>query len=304
MIHATLQQLRLFEAVARNGSYTKAAQEVHLSQPAVSIQVKRLEEQIGQPLFEQIGKRIYLTAAGEELYSASTDIFERLALLESKLDALSGHVAGPLRVAVVTTAKYILPHYMAAFLRSYPDVEPHLKVTNRARVIERIKNNEDDLYVMGQVPGDLDVESTPFLEDQLAFFAHPQHPLAKRSNIPLEELVHERLLFREQGSGIRRAMELYFAEREITISPYMELGSSEAIKQAVMAGIGVGMLSIYTLRLEQEGGRIVILDVEGLPIRRSWNLVYRRGKHLPLVTQKFIEFLKESKGIPYGDELA
>lgn len=292
MIHATLQQLRLFEAVARHSSYTRAAEEVHLSQPAVSIQVKRLEENVGLALFEQVGKRITLTEAGRELYAASKDVLGRLAELDGAIDALRGEVAGTLRVTAVTSAKYFLPHLLGAFLRRYPEVEPKLKVANRASLLERIADNEDDLYVMGQVPANSDVQEFPFLENIIAVVASPEHPLANKRQVALKQLAGERFLVREPGSGNRKVLEEFFTEQGIVINPYMELGSAEAIKQGVMAGLGISALSLHNLRLEIAAGQIVVLKVEGFPLRRQWNVVHRKGKRLSPAALSFIEFLQ------------
>jgi DNA-binding transcriptional LysR family regulator len=292
MIRATLQQLRLFEAVAHHGSFTRAAEAIHLTQPAISIQIKRLEDRLGVSLFEQMGKKIYLTAAGKELYTTCQDVFERLTAFEGKLDELRGEVAGPLNLAAVTTAKYFLPHYLGAFLRRYPKVLPQLKASNRARILERMEANEDDIYIMATLPENIDMEAHPFLNDELVMFAHPDHPLAKQKKIPLEELLRHRFIAREPGSGIRLTFERLLAENELKVKPYMELGSGEAIKQAVMSGIGIAMLSTFSLKLELETGRLVLLDVEGLPIKRHWYAVHRRGKHLTPAALKFIEFLQ------------
>lgn len=303
MIRATLQQLRLFEAVARHGNFTRAAEAIHLTQPAVSIQIKRLEETLGVSLFEQMGKKIYLTAAGKELYETCRDVFERLASFEGKLEELRGEVAGPLNLAAVTTAKYFLPHYLGAFLRRYPKVVPQLKASNRARIVERLEANEDDIYIMATLPERSDIEIHPFLKDELVVFAHPKHPLAKIKRIPLEQLSGERLISREAGSGIRMTFERLLAEKGLALEPYMELGSGEAIKQAVMSGIGVGVLSTFSLKLELETHRLALLDVEGLPIRRSWYAVHRRGKHLTPAALKFIEFLQTMDEGQLGAEL-
>ncbi len=292
MIHATLQQLRLFEAVARHKSFTRAAEEVHLSQPAVSIQVKRLEENVGLPLFEHVGKRITLTEAGRELYDASKDVLGRLAELDGAIDSLSGEVAGTLTVTAVTSAKYFLPHLLGAFIRRYPDVEPKLKVANRSSLLDRVADNEDDLYVMGHVPDGLDVEEFPFLENVIAVVASPDHPLASKRKISLKQITEERFLVRERGSGNRKVVEEFFEGQGLRITPYMELGSAEAIKQGVMAGLGISALSLHNLRLEIATGQIKVLKVEGFPLRRRWNVVHRKGKNLSPAAQIFIEFLQ------------
>ncbi len=295
MIHASFQQLRLFEAVARNGSFTRAAEEVHLTQPAVSIQIKRLEEQLGSALFEQIGKRIYRTAAGDALLEACRDVFGRLAAFEDVIDELRGEVAGPLRIAVATTAKYFLPDFLGAFMRLHPKVEPHLKVTNRAGVLARMEDNVDDLYILANLPENTDgVEVHAFLDDQLVMFASVEHPLAREKNIPFERLAEEPLLMREPGSGIRMSLENIMKDKGVMIPAYLELGSGEAIKQGVMAGIGIGMLSTHSLNLELDTGRIAILDVKDLELRRRWHAVHLRGKRLGLAAQKFIDFLQTS----------
>jgi DNA-binding transcriptional LysR family regulator len=219
-------------------------------------------------------------------------VFERLASFEGKLEELRGEVAGPLNLAAVTTAKYFLPHYLGAFLRRYPKVVPQLKASNRARIVERMEANEDDIYIMATLPERSDIEIHPFLKDELVVFAHPKHPLARKKRIPLEQLCGERLISREAGSGIRMTFERLLAEKGLALEPYIELGSGEAIKQAVMSGIGVGVLSTFSLKLELETHRLVLLDVQGMPIRRSWYAVHRRGKHLTPAALKFIEFLQ------------
>jgi LysR family transcriptional regulator, low CO2-responsive transcriptional regulator len=290
-MHLTLQQLRLFEAVARHRSFTRAAEELFLTQPAVSIQVKRLEEGVGLPLFEQVGKRIFLTSAGEEMYGAAREILGRLKGLEGAMDDLHGKVKGPLRIAVVTTAKYFMPHLLGTFLREHAEVEPSLTVTNRARVLERLAANLDDLTIMGRTPESLDVEMAAFLENPLVPVASPDHPLAEERGIPLERLARERFLIREKGSGTRYALDRLLAERGLEIRPYMELGSGEAIKQGVMAGIGVSVLSMHSLRLEQAAGLLKVLDVEGFPLVRQWYCVYPKGKRLSNTARTFLSFL-------------
>ena len=222
MFHATLQQLRLFASVARHKSFTRAAEEVHLTQPAVSIQVKRLEDKIGMPLTEQMGKKLHLTAVGEEVFSACSDVLQRLSELETALDDMRGEVAGPLNVTVVSSAKYFLPHLLGSFMRRYPKVEPRLKITNRANLLNSLAGNESDLYVMGQPPEELSVVDYPFLENVLVVVARPDHPLAGQTDIPLKRIARERVVGRESGSGTRKAIEQMFAEQNLIIEPYIE----------------------------------------------------------------------------------
>lgn len=298
--HWTLQQLRLFEAVARQHSYTRAAEELHLSQPAVHIQVKRLEENMGLPLTEQVGKKLYLTRAGEEVYDAALEVLNRLNTLSAALAEMKGGEAGPLKVATVSSAKFFMPHLLGRFLREHPDVQPQLIFTNRARITERLLNNIDDFVVMGQIPENLDLVVHPFMENILVMAAHPEHPLAGEKNIQLERFAGERFLMREPGSGTRAFSERLFTERGIKLQTYMELGSSEAIKQAIMANLGVSIMSLRSMELELETGRIVILDVEGLPLRRMWHAVHLGGKKLGLTASVFLDFLIREGGFPLG----
>jgi len=294
-VHVTIQQLRIFEAVARNLSVTRASQELFLTQPAVSIQIKRLEENVGYPLFEQLGKRLFLTAAGEELYQASSDILDRLSELERILDERHDKVRGPLRISVVTSAVYFMPHLLGVFLKLHPDVEPRLTVTNRAEVLSRLNDNHDDLVIMGQVPKGLAVHATPFINNNLVVVAHPEHPLAKTPQaIALKRIVQERFLIREEGSGTRSAVDRLLARHDLRIVPYMELGSAEAIKQGVMAGIGISVLSTLNFRLEQSSCLLTTLNVEGFPLIRPWHCVYHQGKHLSKTAQSFVDFLLET----------
>ena len=297
-MHFTLQQLKLFEAVSRNNSYTRAAEELHLTQPAVSIQIKRLEEQVGMPLFDTVGKKIFTTAAGKAMYSACTDILARAAELKDTVEELKGEVKGPLQIAVVTTAKYFMPHLLGTFLSMYPEVEPKLVFTNRAKVMQRLHNNEDDFVVMGQIPEDEKLETYPFLENILVPVVHPNHPLATKKNIPLKELLGERFLVREVGSGTRLVFDRLLEKEGLQIAPYMELGSSEALKQGVMAGLGLAILSLHSLRLELAAQKLVVLDVEGFPVKRRWFAVNLKGKKLSLVARTFHDFiLAESNNI-------
>lgn len=297
-MHLTLQQLKLFESVSRLSSYTRAAEELFLTQPAVSIQIKRLETQTGLPLFEKVGKKIFPTAAGKAMYAASLDILNRVEALKIAIEELQGDVKGPLQLSVVTTAKYFLPNLLGAFLQKYPEVEPKLKFTNRARILERLMNNDDDFVIMGQVPEDENLEAYPFLNNIIGIVAPADHPLANKKNIPIEELTNQRFLNREIGSGTRFVFDKLLEEHGMKIEPYMELGSSEALKQAVMAGLGIAALSIHSVQLELEVNKLTILDVQEFPLKRRWYAVHLKGRKLPLVARTFLDFiLKESHSI-------
>ena len=296
MKNATLRQLRVFEAVARNLSFTRAAEELYLTQPTVSIQIKQLSDIVGQPLLEQIGKRIFLTDAGRELLRVCRDIFENLDRFEMLMSDMKGVKAGKLRLAVITTAKYFVPRLLGVFCQRYPGIDVALKVTNRERVLQRMADNQDDLYVLGQPPEQMDVAFEPFLENPLVVLAPGNHPLAGKKNISPQRLTEEQFLMREPGSGIRLATEEFFAERGLKLKVRMELGSNEAIKQAVAGGLGLAVLSVHTLALERNIDELAILDVTGFPIRRHWYLVYPKDKQLSVVAFAFLEFMHaESK---------
>jgi DNA-binding transcriptional LysR family regulator len=296
MKNATLRQLKVFEAVARNLSYTRAAEELFTTQPTVSIQLKQLTDIVGLPLLEQVGKKVYLTDTGRELQKVCKDIFEGLDRFEMLVSDMQGVKAGKLRLAVITTAKYFVPRLLGIFYQRYPGIDVSLKVTNRERVLQRMADNQDDLYVLGQPPEHMDVEFEPFLENPLVVLAPASHPLASKKNISPQRLVEEPFLIREPGSGIRLATEQFFAERGLALKVRMELGSNEAIKQAVAGGLGIAVLSAHTLALEHSGEELTILDVKGFPIRRQWYLAYPTDKRLSVVAKTFLEFLHhESK---------
>lgn len=291
MLHLTLRQLKVFESVARHLSYSRAANELHLTQPAVSMQIKQLEDNIGLPLFEQLGKRIYLTEAGRELYHYSRAISQQLSDMEVALDELKGMERGKLNISVVTTANYFAPHLLAKFCQRYRQVTVSLNVSNRETVLKQLSDNLIDLAIMGQPPEDLDIDSESFMENPLVVIAPPGHLLCKERKIPVKRLEKEIFLVREPGSGTRSAMERFFAEHHIKINKGMETDTTEAIKQAVQAGMGLGIMSQHTAELELEMGRLKILDVQGFPIIRYWHVVNRKNKRLSAVANAFREFL-------------
>ena len=291
--NASLRQLQVFEAVARNLSFTRAAEELFTTQPTVSIQLKQLTDIVGQPLLEQVGKKIYLTDTGRELLKVCREIFDGLDRFEMLVSDMKGVKAGKLRLAVITTAKYFVPRLLGIFCQRYPGIDVSLKVTNRERVLQRMADNMDDLYVLGQPPEHMDVEFEPFLENPLVVLAPSSHPLAGMKNISPQRLVEEQFLMREAGSGIRLATEQFFGERGLKLKVRMELGSNEAIKQAVAGGLGVAVLSAHTLALEHSSEALAILDVVGFPIRRHWYLAHQKDKQLSVVAQTFLEFLHE-----------
>jgi LysR family transcriptional regulator, low CO2-responsive transcriptional regulator len=288
----TFHQLKVFEVTARRGSFTRAAEELFLTQPTVSIQMKQLTKAVGLPLFEQVGKRLYLTEAGKELLSTCQDIFERLDQFEMTVSDLQGLQRGQLRLSVITTAKYVIPRLLGPFCAQYPGIDVALIVTNHEHILERLRDNLDDLYIPSQMPDNMDVHCHPFLENPLVVLASRRHPLAGEAHIPIERLNNESFIMREPGSGTRQAVEQLFDAHNISIKVRLELGSNEAIKQAVAGGLGISVLSRHCMALEGEGGQIALLDVEHFPIQRHWNIVHPKGKNLSVVARTFFKYLQ------------
>jgi DNA-binding transcriptional LysR family regulator len=292
MRRSTFRQLEVFAAIARHGSFTRAAEELFLTQPTASMQIKKLVDTIGLPLFEQIGKRIYLTDAGKALQATCSEIFESLNRFEMLISDMKGLKQGKLRLSVVTTTKYFAPRLLGPFCKLYPGVEVSLKVSNRERLLERISENLDDLYILGQPPEGLDVVSEPFLDNPLVVLAPHSHPLVGESNIPLQRLAKEPFIMREPGSGTRMALERLMHEHKIKLNIRMEIGSNEAIKQAIVGDLGVSVLSRHTLALDVASGQLATLDVEHFPIQRQWYVVHLAGKQLSTVAQTFLDYLR------------
>lgn len=287
----TLRQLQIFETVVRLGGVTRAAEALNLSQPTVSMQIRKLSEGLGLDLLEQTGRRIHATAAGQEVYATTREILGRMVALGDLADEIKGVVRGELSLAVITTAAYFMPHFLGSFVEMHPKVQPRLTITNRAEVLEHLRSNQDDLLIMGQVPDELAVKSYPFIGNEMVVVARPDHPLGAQRRIPLSRLVEERHLIRELGSGTRQAMDRLLAEQGLKLAPYMELGNAEAIKQGVMAGLGVSVLSRRNIGLELSARRIIELDVAGFPIVRRWYVVHLQGKKLSLAARTFLAFL-------------
>ncbi|MFV1996780.1 MAG: LysR family transcriptional regulator [Acidiferrobacterales bacterium] len=290
-MHVTLRQLKVFESVAKHGGYTRAAEKLHLTQPAVSMQIKQLEGNIGLPLFERLGKKIYLTEAGKELYGYSSSISRQLDEVDEILEAMKGLGRGRLRISVASTANYFATRLLAAFSKLHEGITVMLDVTNRAGLLTQLINNETDLVIMGLPPKELDLITEAFMDNPLVVIAPPDHPLARKKQIPFERLQEETFVVREQGSGTRIAMERYFAERGARLTTGMEMTSNEAIKQAVEAGLGLGIVSTHTLELELETKRLTILDARAFPILRHWYVVHREGKRLSPVAHAFKDFV-------------
>ncbi|SIS79604.1 LysR family transcriptional regulator [Phaeovulum vinaykumarii] len=295
-MRCTLRQLQVFAAVARHASYTRAAEELHLTQPAVFTQVKQLEDALGAVLLDRIGKRLFLTEAGQAVLSTARETLEGIERLEMQLADLQGLRRGRLRLAIVSTAQYFLPRLLGDFCTENPGIEVALTVTNRQTVIARLAANEDDLCILGQPPEGLDVIANPIARNPILVLAPPGHPLAGGTAVPFAALAEAPFILREPGSGTRAAAEKFFSEKGIRPQVRMELGSNEAIKAAVAAGLGLAILSQDTITLEVDTGRLVVLDVQGFPLMRTWNVAHPRGKHLSVAATAFLAHL--ARGAP------
>ena len=290
-MHVTLRQLQVFEAVYRLGSVTRAAEELHLSQPAVSMQVRQLEGAVGMPLLEQAGRRLRRTDAGEVMARHARAIAGQLREAEDAIEDLRGGGAGRLRISVATTVNYFATRLLAGYCREHPRVEVSLDVTNRQTVIRQLAENTTDIVLMGQPPARLDLVAEPFMENPLVVIAARDHPLAAKRRVQLTALEREPFLVREPGSGTRLAMERFFAEHGVQLSRSIEMTSNEAIKQSVEAGLGLGVVSRHTIDLELEAGRIVVLPVARFPIRRTWYVTHRAEKRLSGPMRSFRDYV-------------
>ena len=288
----SMRQLQVFEAVARLLSFTRAAEELFLTQPTVSMQIRKLENDIGLPLTEQIGKSVTLTDAGKALHQASRDILDTLGRFEMQVDDQKGLKTGELRIAVVTTAKYFAPRLLGQFCQRYPGIDVFLEVTNREHILERMNKNLDDLYLIGKPPESSELEFRPYLSNPMVVVAPADHTQAQKKAIALSEIAGEHFIMREQGSGTRIAVERLFAEAGYEINVRMELGSNEAIKQGITGGLGIAVLSKHTLT-HGDMRDLTILDVEGFPLSWQWYIGHPRKKRLSVVAKAFIEFMYE-----------
>jgi DNA-binding transcriptional LysR family regulator len=300
----TLRQLRTFHAVARLASFTAAARELHVTQPAISMQIKELEDACGNALYERIGRRVQLTAAGQELAACAGSIFELLADTHERIDALAGLRAGTLKLGAVSTAEYFTPALLAAFRARHPGIAIQFKVGNREDIVRRMRDNEFDLAVMGRPPAELATVATRFAEHPLVVVASPQHPLARASEVSFARLASEHFLLREPGSGTRAAMEEVFAAHAVSIASSMEMSSNEAIKQAVIAGLGLALISAHTIGLELATGRLVTLAVRGLPLLRHWYVIHLAAKRLAPIASGFRDFLLDNGSTLINETIA
>ncbi|NMG43171.1 LysR family transcriptional regulator [Aromatoleum toluvorans] len=303
-MNATFRQLRLFLALAEHGSVTAAAAACHVTQPTVSMQLRELAEAVGLPLYEQVGKRLHLTAAGEALAETARAMLDEWLALEQTIDAMKGLERGRLRVALVSTAKYFVPRLLGRFCADHPNIDISLEVLNRDGVAARLRENRDDLYIMSMPPENLDLERHAFLPNPLVVIAPEEHRLAGRP-LELGDLAAERFILRERGSGTRLACDAHFARNAFAPALRLELGSNEAIKQAVAGGLGLAVISRHALAARPADDQLSILDVAGFPLQSSWFTLHPRGKRLSPVAAVFLQHLErtarewsERRGMP------
>lgn len=295
LLRMTLRQLQVFQAVCASQSYSRAADEMALTQPAVSQQIRQLEEQLGQPLFEYVGRKLYLTEAANSLLAASEDIFARLDNLDMSLSSLQGTLRGELKIGVVSSIQYVTPHLLAAFRQRHPEVSVCMEVTRRSDAIRRLQDNKDDVTLMALVPEDRALEFFPFLDNPIIAVAHPQHPLAAQADLPLRVLEDHLVLNRESGSGTRKACEEFLQNRRVHLQQTIQLGSGDALVQGALAGLGIAMVTAHAAAPYLRCGELVELAFTDLPLYRSWCAVHARGKRLSPVAEAFLAFLREER---------
>lgn len=300
-MNATFRQLRLFLAFSEHLSVTAAARACHVTQPTASMQLRELAEGVGMPLYEQVGKRLYLTPAGEALARTARAMMDEWTAFEQHMDGIKGMTRGRLRLSVVSTAKYFVPRLLGSFCAALPDIDVALEVLNRDGVVRRLRDNLDDLYIMSMPPEDLELERHAFLSNPLEIIAPAGYPLAGRRRLPLAELAPLRFILREKGSGTRLVGDRHFASLGFRPDIRMELGGNEAIKQAVAAGLGLGVVSRHALAGQPGEEGLAVLEVEGFPVQSSWWTLYRKGKKLTPVAAAFLHHLEQAgrAGAPF-----
>ena len=291
----SLRQLQIFSAVYEQHGYSKAADLLGLSQPAVSAQIKHLEEALDAKLFEFVGRKLYRTPAAEKVAQSVALIFEEIKKLQNELHTLEGQVSGDLTLTAVNTAQYITPYLLKPFLSRYPLVNVRLHVVNRAQAIERLNSNEGDLVIMGIVPTEKPFASLPFLDNELIPVMAPSHSLSTAQTLSAAEFLASGVLVRERGSGSRLALEQHCHEHGIKLRPSMEFGSNDATKHGVLAGLGVAVLPRLSVTSELRLGTLVSPDIEGFPIKRAWCVVHPSAKKPTLVARHFLDFIAENQ---------
>ncbi len=296
-MNITFRQLQIFEAVAQTQSYTRAAERLHMTQPAVSMQMKQLEETVGLDLFERQGKKIVITIAGEKLRKHANKIINRFEVLKSSINKLKKGQLEQIKISAATTANHFVTHMMAEFSRLHKEINITLDITNRETLVTQLQNYDPDFVIMGEPPSKLDLDSRLIMENPLVVIASHQHPLVKQYKakiIPMEEVVKESFVVREEGSGTKAAIRRHFKKYGLDFISSYEMSSNESIKHAVVAGLGLGIVALHTIKLELEAGKLIILEVENFPLERHWHLVSRKGRRLSPAAIEFQEFILDS----------
>ncbi|WP_226595666.1 LysR family transcriptional regulator [Marinobacter nauticus] len=290
----TFRQLQVFKAVYDLKSYSKAGDLLGLTQPAVSSQMRHLEQAVGMPMFEYVGRKLYCTAAGEEMAACVGSVFRELTDMQNRMAALEGRVAGDLKLVAVNTAQYVVPYLLRSFLQINPQVNVSVAVVNRAAALERLSDNSGDLVIMGMVPPDRPLTSFPFLDNELIPIVTDGHPLLDQRSVSAEEFLYNQLLTREPGSGSRLALEVYCQQHRLKMESTMELGSNDAVKHAVLAGLGVAVVPKLSVVSELALGSLHALNIAGFPLRRSWCVVYPQARHPTPAMQAFIDYIQQN----------
>ncbi|WP_297335362.1 LysR family transcriptional regulator [Algoriphagus sp.] len=300
-MNISFTQLRALQAIEKYQSITKAAKMLNMTQPAVSMQLKNLQEQFDVPLTEIIGKQIHITEFGQEIVGMADRIFSEMDQIEQRMLELKGLLAGKIRISAVSTGKYIIPYLVADFLKIHPHVEVSLEVSNRYKVLSHVEENSTDLALVSISPDDLDLENIILAENHWHLASSPEH--AARYQKLIEEGNWQKIPFilREQGSGTRVMMEKFFRERDIHIQSKMELATNEAVKQAIMAGLGISLLSNFSMSKEVKDGRIKLLPLDGLPLAAKWKLIWLKQKKHPPAVLAFIRWISEYKEKVFND---
>lgn len=290
----TLRQLQIFVVAARHLSYARAAEELHLTPPAVSMQLKQLEDNVGLPLFERMGRGVALTAAGELMVHHALRVLGEIKDAEANLQALLGAETGQLSVGLVSTAKYFMPRLLARFSQEHPGIEVQFTIGNRQTLLQKLQDNAIDLAIMGRIPTEIDAHAEPLAGHPYVLIGPADHPLRDARRFDMHELRQETFLLREEGSGSRRVAEEMFKNHLFTPKRTVSMGSNETIKQAVMAGMGIALISLHTLPLELKTHEVSVLDVLGTPVERTWYVVHMNAKRLLPAGQRFREFLLDN----------
>ncbi len=292
-MNLTFRQLRVFDVVAQHLNYTRAAKELHLSQPAVSMQVKQLEEQVNTPLIEKLGKKLYLTNVGLEMHNYARHTMQQLIDLEETISQLKTLQQGHLKLAVASTANHFVIRLLAHFAKGHPKIRISLDVTNRSSLLAMLDKNECDFVIMGSPPEGHNLVAFPFLENPLVVVACPDHHLLQKKKVLLKEIIKEEFVIREQGSGTRSAIERFFAAQQLDFKTKMDMSNNRAIKHATEEGLGLAIVSMHTLELELKAKTLKIVNVEKFPILRHWYVVQREGKRLSPIATVFKDYIME-----------